>query len=162
MLITDAGPMTLIAAGHLGVADDDSKLVYVITTAELPGSSSSTSSSTTVSETVRVVKLAEGPAAERPFVGTHMDDSKNTEEPGVRVQLTPNYGMTVFSGSCAFLELHYQRKLENGSFVEVCAPLGVCLHSVQCSLNTTSDMLPTTSHCGGVYHRDARFRNSCT
>ena len=116
--------MALIASGHLSTADELSKTVHVITTTEVPGQSSSSvasSSGSVLSEPVRVVQLPKGPAAEHPFVGTSIGDSKTEQDPGVRVQLKANKGMTVFAGSCVFLELHYERQLDNGSFVDVCA-----------------------------------------
>lgn len=117
----DAGPMAIIAAGHLSDTDDSSKVFHVLATAELPGGSSSSSGEVTpASNAVKVVNLRKGPAADRPFMGTNIHDSKESEDPGVRVELTSNYGMTVFAGSCVFVELHYERKLEDGSFEDVC------------------------------------------
>jgi hypothetical protein len=95
----------------------------VITSTEIPTNSSSTNDSASpLWHGVKVVELPLLPAAERPFVGTHLGDSKEAENPGVRVELTVNHGMTTFAGSCAFVELHFERMLKDGSFADVCAP----------------------------------------
>ena len=94
----------------------------MITTAELyETSSSSSSSGSPRSEAGRVVELPKGPAAARPFVSARFDESDSKKSPGVRMQLKVNSGMTVFAGSCVFLEMHYERQLDEGTFVDVCA-----------------------------------------
>jgi hypothetical protein len=101
----------------------------VITSTEIPTNSSSTNDSASpLWHGVKVVELPLLPAAERPFVGTHLGDSKEAENPGVRVELTVNHGMTTFAGSCAFVELHFERMLKDGSFADVCAPCHGHLH----------------------------------
>jgi hypothetical protein len=124
----------MVAAGHLG-DDDNSKLVHVIANAELSGGTSGIASSSSVSEFVKVVELPAGPAADRPFVGTHMDNREDSKEPDIRVVLTANYGMTVFAGSCVFVKLHYLRKLVDGSFVDVRACAHASVQHANVSLN---------------------------
>eukprot|EP00892_Ulva_mutabilis_P000586 jgi/Ulvmu1/10528/UM064_0066.1 len=51
------------------------------------------------------------------FVGGYIGKAEESE--GIDVQLVANGGMTVYAGSCAFLQLIYRRRSENGTFVEI-------------------------------------------
>lgn len=52
------------------------------------------------------------------FVGGHIGKELGQPEE-VDVQMTVNGGITVYAGSCAFVELTYTRRLDNGSFIGV-------------------------------------------
>lgn len=127
------GPFSLIAAGHLRLKDDESRPIDVITTDDLPGAATSSGNTKGGGNSVKLVDLPDSPASERAFLGAKVAGDENTEETGVHVTFTPNYDLTIFAGSCVFVELHFQKRGENGKLEDVCCSL------VSVAANSTQD-----------------------
>lgn len=54
-----------------------------------------------------------------PFVGGYIGNTTDQAH-ALDVQLTANNGMTIYAGSCIFLELEYRQKMPGSTFAEVC------------------------------------------